>query len=31
MGPAVESVFDQNQPSIAALDDHGQIAPIPAQ
>ena len=31
MGPAVESVFNQNQPSVAALNDHGQIAPIPAQ
>ena len=31
MGSATESVFDQNKPSVAALNDHGQIAAVPAQ
>ena len=31
MGSAIESVFDQNKPPVAALNNHGQIATIPAQ
>ena len=31
MSAAIESVFNQNKPSVAALNDHGQIATVPAQ
>jgi|TARA_B100000085_G_scaffold247781_1_gene242390 hypothetical protein len=31
MGSAGEPVFDQNKPSVATLNDHGQIATVPAQ
>ena len=31
MGSATESVFDQNKPSVAALNDHRQIATVPTQ
>ena len=31
MSAAIESVFNQNKPAVAALNDHGQIAPVPAQ
>lgn len=31
MGSAREAVFDQGETALAALGDHGQIAPIPAQ
>jgi len=31
MSAAIESVFNQNKPPVAALNDHGQIAPVPAQ
>jgi hypothetical protein len=31
MGAAAETILNQNESSIAALDDHCQIAPVPAQ
>ena len=31
MSAPIESVLDQNKPSVTALNDHGQIATVPAQ
>ena len=31
MGSSIQSVFDQNKPSVAALNNHGQIPTVPAQ
>ena len=31
MGSATESILDQNKPSVAALNDHRQIATVPTQ
>ena len=31
MGSAIDSIFDQNKPTITALNDHSQITTIPAQ
>ena len=31
MGSTAESVFNQNKPSVATLNNHGQIATVPAQ
>ena len=31
MSSATESVFDQNKSSVSTLNDHGQIATVPAQ